>query len=329
VEKPIVAITMGDPAGIGPEIVVKTLSDRSVWDICRPLIVGDPGVMRDICPVAGGTLKFRSIESPEEAQFIPAIVDVLCPPGLHVPEVRFGQVDAAMGKAAVLCLEHSFRLAMARQVQGVVSTPLNKEAFHLAGYDYLDELELLAEQTGSAETMMVGILDAAWTVAVTEHVSFRAIPDLITARAVLARISTMHELLENAGFHNPRIAVAALNVHAGEGGLFGQEEIDEIGPAVQSAREMGIRADGPFPADTLFLRAMDEGYKGIVCMYHDQVNIARKLLAKRKGVTLFTGLPVVCCTTPHGTAFDIAGKGISDPSCLEDAMRRTALLAGK
>ncbi len=326
-EKPIIAITMGDPAGIGPELIVKVLSQSETYEMCRPLVVGDPSVMREAVEIVGTDLAFEPISSPAEARFAPPRVDVLRPEGVRIDRIPRGQVDPAMGQAAALCLRKAFELAMAGEVHGVISAPLNKEAFHLAGYDYMDELAYLADFTGSADAFILGVVDSLWTVAVTEHVPFRQIAGLITKDRVLRYIERMHEALVRVGIKHPRIAVAALNVHAGEGGLFGREEIDEIGPAIEEAQRRGIDAQGPFPADTLFLTAMDQGYDGVVCMYHDQANIARKLLARRSGATLFMGLPVVCGTTAHGTAFDIAGRGIAEPGSLAMALKYTARLS--
>ncbi|MFQ5795047.1 MAG: PdxA family protein [Candidatus Bipolaricaulia bacterium] len=326
-EKPVIAITMGDAAGIGPELIIKVLSQRTAWDICHPFVVGDPKIMVDICRMVGTNLQFKAIGNLSEVNFSPSVVEVLCPEGLRVDHVRWGQVDPAMGRAAALCLQKAFEMALVGEIHGVVSAPLNKEAFHLAGYQYMDELAYLAHLTRSSEPFTVGVMDRVWTVAVTEHVPFRDIVDLIKKDRILKQISHLHGILKKAGFTDPKIAMAALNVHAGEGGLFGREEIDEIGPAIQRAKQQGINVQGPFPADTVFVTAMDEGFDGVVCMYHDQANIARKLLAKRTGATLFMGLPVICGTTAHGTAFDKAGKGISDPGSLEAALKYTVKLS--
>ena len=336
-DKPVIAITMGDPAGIGPELIVKVLAQGEVHAHCCPFVVGDLAVMHAIGRVVGAGLRFRAITSLPEARFTLPEVDVLPPEGLarrsdrrHASDrVRWGQVDPAMGRAAALCLREAFALALAGQVQGVVSAPLNKEAFHLAGYPYPDELAYLADLTGSREPFIMGVMGAIWTVAVTEHIPFRQIAERIKKERVLWHIARMHQAMKRAGVAAPRIAVAALNVHAGEGGLFGREEIDEIGPAIQQAREQGIDARGPVPADMVFVRAMEGDFDGVVCMYHDQANIARKLQPKSEGATLFMGLPVPCGTTAHGTAFDKAGRGIADPGSLEAALRHTIALASR
>lgn len=328
--KPVIAITMGDAAGIGPELVVKVLSERSVWETCSPFVVGDPAVMRDICAIVGADLRFKAIGRLSEAGFSSLVVDVLCPEGVHIGEVVWGRVDPATGRAAALCLRQAFELARDGQVQGVVSAPLNKEAFHLAGYPHTDDLSYLADLTQSQGTFILGVISGLtgpiWTVAVTEHVPFRDIVDLVKKERILWAIGRMHDVLTKVGFAEPRIGVAALNVHAGEGGLFGREEIDEIGPAIQEARGQGIDAEGPVPADVIFVRALAGDFDGVICMYHDQATIARKLQPKEKGATLYMGLPVNCGTTAHGTAFDIAGKGIADPGSLEAALRYTVRL---
>jgi len=318
---------MGDPAGIGPELVVKVLSQTWPWEICHPFVVGDVSVMTDIRQVLGCELQFRPIMDLSEATFSPPTVEILRPEDLVIDQVVRGRVDPAMGRVAALCLTRAFELALSHEVHGVVAAPMNKEAFHLAGYDYLDELAYLTELTESPDSFMVGAMEWVWTVPVTEHIAFRDIADLITRDRVLKYIQHMHRILSRVKGPDPGIAVAALNVHGGEGGLFGYEEIEEIGPAISDARQQGIDAHGPFPADTVFVRVREEGFDGVVCMYHDQANIVRKLQGTRRGATLFIGLPVVCGTTAHGTAFDKAGQGICDPGSLEDALRYAVVLA--
>ena len=325
---PIIAISMGDPAGVGPELVVKALERRAVKPVCRPLVVADPAVMAGAAGLLGSGLRFRTIPEASQARFEPTEMDVICPPGLVVGPVTFARVDAAMGEAAARCLRHAFELAIAGQVEGVVAAPMNKQAFHLAGYHYLDELAYLADFTHCRDTYTMGVMGSLWTVPVTQHVAFEDVPALITKERVLLHIVRLHRVLLAVMGREPALAVAALNPHGGEGGLFGRQEIDAIAPAVQAAREQGVDARGPFPADTIFVRALAGEFHGVVCMYHDQANIARKLHGMLTGATLYMGLPVPAATTSHGTAFDKAGKGIADPSSLEAALRYVALLAG-
>jgi 4-hydroxythreonine-4-phosphate dehydrogenase len=324
--RPVIAITMGDAAGIGPEITAKALARQTTWEVCHPLVIGDPQVMNESARIAGVNLRFGTIEDLSEAHFAPPQVDLICPEGVDVGQAVRGEVDPTLGRAAALCLKAAFELAMRGQVQGVVSAPLNKEAFHLAGYRFADELGYLADLTGSPETFMLGVASSIWTAMVTEHVPFRQIPELITVDRVLAYIGRLHDALRRVALAAPRIGVAALNVHAGEGGLFGREEIEVIGPAIAAARSQGIDAQGPIPADMVFVRALAGAFDGVVFMYHDQANIARKLQPMASGATLFMGLPVPCGTTAHGTAFDIAGKGVADPGSLEAALRYTTRL---
>ena len=326
-QKPVIAITMGDAAGIGPELIVKLLAYGNAYEICNPLVIGVPKVIEDIAQTIGAGIQIRAIQEPAQAHFTPPYIDILRPEDLNIEHICFGKLDPAMGRGAALCLRKAFELAMEGYVQGVVSAPLNKEAFHLAGYEYADELEYLADFTGSQNTFMFGVASSIWTMMVTEHIAFRDILKFIKKDRILLFIRQMQDVLKQVGVSEPRIAVAALNVHAGEGGLFGREEIDEINPAIQQAKEQGIHVEGPVPADMVFVRALEGDFDGIVYMYHDQANIARKLQPKEKGCTLFMGLPVPCGTTAHGTAFDKAGKGIADPGSLTAALEYTTLLA--
>lgn len=328
-EKPTIAIMMGDPSGIGPEIVVKTLVQQATHRICRPLVVGHPKVMNDICAVVGADLRFRAISDLSQARFSASDIDVLCPEGVAIDRIIWGKMDPAMGRVSGLCLARAFQLAMDGQAHGVVAAPLHKEAFHLAGYEYPDELAFLADLSGSPDPAIMGVAGAVWTVAIAEHVAFRDILAFIKKDRILSDISKLHETLKQTGLASPRIAVAALNVHAGEGGLLGREEIDEIAPAIHEARDAGMNIEGPVPADMVFVRAFRGDFDGVVCMHHDQANIARKLQPMNQGATIFAGLPVPYGTTAHGTAFDIAGQGIADPGSLQAALKYVVRLSSR
>ncbi len=327
-QRTVVAIAMGDAAGIGPEITVKMLQDPEVYTWCRPFSIADPAVMASAISLLGVTMTVRSIATLAEAEFRPGTLDVLSPPELGAVAVARGVVSPVAGRGAALCLQEAMRLALAGEIHGVVTAPMNKEAFHRAGYDYMDEMEYMAAITASTGAYSLGVMDRVWTVRVAEHVPFRAIPDLITRASVLWFIQQLRTTLIKIGRPAPRLAVAALNVHGGEGGLFGREEIDEIAPAVADARAQGIDVTGPLPADSVFARALAGEFDGVVGMYHDQVNIVRKLQPMGERATIFMGLPVPCGTTAHGSAFDIAGRGIADPSGLRYALLRTVQLAG-
>jgi len=328
-KKPLVAIAMGDASGIGPEITVKVLTNQGIWDQCLPLLIADPDAMMDIAKVVDAKIGFRQIEETSEALYVPGTIDLIRPDGVELGQIRFGSVSRDTGRAASLCLEKAFRLAMEGKIDGVVSAPLNKEALHLAGNPYPDELAYLADFTHSKDAYLVGRLDFAWTISVTHHIPFKDIVRHITEASVLGHIQRMQGTLKRAGITNARIAVSALNPHKGEGGLFGREEIDLIVPAIEVARAKGMVVDGPFPGDTIFLTARDRGYQGIVSMYHDQANIARKIMAGTSGATVYMGLPVPCATPAHGTAFGKAGKGTADPHGMKVALECTIMLASK
>ena len=325
--KPLIAIVMGDPAGIGPELIVKVLADDGLRQRCRPCIIGDIGVMRANAAALGSPLRFRPLDDIARAQFSPDAIEVLNPPGFRLGPPPSPAVHPKLGQAAGRYLKLAYQLAMQSQVDGVVMAPMNKESFRAAGYDYYDELQFLGEITDSAEPFILGAAGPIWAVAVTEHIPFKDIAPLITRGRVRRYIGHLQDALFRLGYAEPRIAIAALNPHAGEGGLFGSEEIDQIAPAVRDAIRADVRAEGPVPADIVFKRALGGDFDGVVCMYHDQMNIARKLQSRGDIATLWLGLPVIGATTAHGTAFDIAGQGIADPGSLRAALDYAIKLA--
>ena len=325
--KPSIAIAMGDPAGIGPELIVKVLADDAVSERCRPFIIGDLLTMRNIAASLGSTLQFRPIADLAAAQFQPETLDVLNPPGFDLGSPLPPAVHPKLGEAAARYLALAYELAMASRVDGVVMAPMNKESFRAAGYDYFDELQFLSALTGSDDPFILGAAGLVWAVAVTEHIPFKDIVSQLSVDRIHRYIAHLHDVLRKLGFAAPRIACAALNPHAGEGGLFGSEEIDIIAPAIEEAQAADIDVRGPVPADIVFKRALDGDFDGVVCMYHDQMNIARKLQSRADIATLWMGLPVIGATTAHGTAFDIAGKGIADPGSLRAALDYVIRLA--
>ncbi len=317
--RPIIAIAMGDPAGIGPELIVKVLGDVTLFERCRPFITGDLRIMQDAAAL-GSTLRFRPIADLAAARFQPETLDVLNPPGFDLGAPLPPAVHPKLGEAAARYLALAYELAMASRVDGVLMAPMNKESFRAAGYDYFDELQFLGALTGSDEPFILGAAGPVWAIAVTEHIPFKDIVSQLSVDRVRRCIAHLHGLLRKLGYAAPRIACAALNPHAGEGGLFGSEEIDIIAPAIEETRRSDIDVSGPVPADIVFKRALDGDFDGVVCMYHDQMNIARKLQSRVDIATLWMGLPVIGATTAHGTAFDIAGKGIADPGSLRAAL---------
>jgi 4-hydroxythreonine-4-phosphate dehydrogenase len=328
--KPTIAVTMGDPAGIGPEIVLRALNEPAVRDCCNPVVIGDPQVLIQAVGLVSSPLSIVTVPGAAGAGTDPLRVDVVrageLPPGALKP----GTLDARWGEAAAACCRTAVELVKAGEVTGITSAPFNKEAFHMAGYQAMDDMTYFEERFADGEAYQVGEVAGIWTTPVAFHVAFRAIPDLITQGAVLAKIRTLDKVLRAAKVNPPKIGVAALNVHGGEGGMFGREEIDVITPAIRQARAEGLDVSGPIPADSAFPLALRGDFPGLVCMYHDQANIARKIIGRdRPGVTLFLGMPAPVVTVPHGTAYDIAWKGVAKHSMMVQAITMTVALAGK
>ncbi len=324
---PVIAIAMGDPAGIGPELIVRVLAEEGWQGRCRPFIIGDLQIMQETAASLGPALRFLPIEDLNTATFEPGQIAVLNPPDHALDAIPPPGVHPALGEAAARYLELAYQLALQSRVDGVVMAPMNKESFRAAGYDYLDELQYLGAITGCDEPFILAAAGPVRAVAVTEHIPFRDIVHHLTRDRVRRYIGHLHQVLRRLGHATPRIACAALNPHGGEGGLLGREEIDVIAPAIRDALEVEIDVSGPVPADVVFKRALDGDFDGVVCMYHDQLNIARKLLARSDIATLWMGLPVIGATTAHGTAFDIAGQGVADPGSLRAALEYVIPLA--
>lgn len=325
---PTVAVTMGDPAGIGPEIVVRALGEADVHAACRPVVVGDPRIIARAAELVKGPLRVRSVQDARGAGTDPGTLDVLTAGEVDPGALRPGTLDARWGKSAAQCVERAVGAAKAGEVAGIVSAPLNKETFHMAGYTAMDDMTFFQECFNAGEAYQVGEVAGLWTTPVTFHVPFRQIPDLITRDAILHKIRTLHRVMTAAKVSPVKIGVAALNVHAGEGGMFGREEIDVIGPAIQNARAEGLEAVGPVPADSFFPMALRGNFRGMVFMYHDQANIGRKILGRESpGVSLFLGMPVPVTTVPHGTAYDIAWKGVAKHAMIVRAITMAAVLA--
>ena len=325
--RPLVAVTMGDPSGVGPGLVMRVVAEKGQSADFQVVVIGDAGVMQKAADVVGTDTPIVPVESSAQLAGVPAgSVAVYKPDGLNVSDHQWGVLDPKYGRAAAICLEAAFDLKWG--FDAVVSAPLNKESFHNAGYDYPDELAYMADLTESSNTCVAGLAGGIWSISVTEHVAFASIIPLLSEELILHRIEVIDDILARVSPGNRKIAVASLNPHGGDGGLMGNEEQVLIGPAVQTAAGRGVEVTGPVPADTVFVSAAEGRFAGVVCLYHDQANIARKLLSLRSGATLFTGLPVPVTTTAHGTAFDIAGTGAASPDSLATALDTAVALSG-
>jgi 4-hydroxythreonine-4-phosphate dehydrogenase len=322
---PRLLLTLGDVAGIGPEIIARAWPD--LLALCRPAIVGDPLWVRRGLELVGSSGRVRVIAHPAEAE---ANVDVLpCLAGsdqdLHA--VQAGRVSSAAGRAAYDFLCRAIDWTMAGDADGIVTAPLHKEGLHAAGLPYPGHTEILAERTGVKEFAMVLAVGDLAVAHVTLHMSLRDVFRHLSPAAVREKAHLLDGLLTRLLGRRPRLGVAALNPHASDGGLFGDEEATIIAPAVQAALKEGLTVSGPWPCDTLFVRARRGDFDGIVAMYHDQGHIALKLLGEGRAVNISAGLPIVRTSVAHGTAYDIAGRGIADAASLVEATRVAAQLA--
>jgi 4-hydroxythreonine-4-phosphate dehydrogenase len=325
---PMLGITMGDPAGIGPEVVAKALARPGLHRLCRPIVIGSLPVMEEIVKALRLRLKVVGVKGHEGPASRPGTIAVLDP--LEKPLGRFavGTVAHETGAASVAFIKKGVELAELGCIDGIVTAPINKEAINLAGCHYPGHTELLADLTQSREVGMMIVGGPLKVMFTTTHVAIKDLAAVLTPDRIGKAIRLAHlGLTSYFGIRKPRIGVAALNPHAGEHGLFGDEEGAKILPAVHAVRALGIDASDPLPADTLFGKAARGAFDGIVAMYHDQGLIPLKLVAFGTCVNLTVGLPIIRTSVDHGTAFDIAGKGIADPGSLLEAVRLAARLA--
>ena len=327
--KPIIAITMGDAAGVGPEIIIKALGDPAIYDMCRPVILGDSTILKRAVKFVGSTLKINSIVETNEAIYEQGTVDCLDLKLLN-DQLPVGRVSKEAGNAAFRYLEKAISLAKENKIDAICTAPLNKEALRLAGHLFPGHTEILAELTGTENFAMMLTAPNLRAIHVTTHVGLIKAVEIINPTRVYNVIKLADQTLKKAGISSPKIAVCGINPHAGENGLFGNgEEEGKIMPAVQKAVSEGIEVVGPLPADTLFFRATRGDFDIIVAMYHDQGHGPIKVLGLESGVNITVGLPIIRTSVDHGTAFDIAGKGIASEESLVEALRQAVELAPK
>jgi 4-hydroxythreonine-4-phosphate dehydrogenase len=327
VTPPLIAATMGDPAGIGPEILTRTFAEAGFREENHVVVVGDAKMLERAASLLDLQLRVNVVDGPEDARFEAGTVDVL--PETELPlDLPFGELDARAGDAAFRYVERATRLAEDGRVAAIATAPLNKEAMHLAGHEYPGHTEILAELTGTKDYAMMLVTDELKVIHISTHVSLREAIERARPERELAVIRLAHESLEKLGVQNPRVAVAGLNPHAGENGLFGTEDAEHIAPAVAAAVDEGIDATGPHPPDTVMMRARTGAFDVVVVQYHDQGHIPIKLMGFDTGVNVTVGLPFFRTSVDHGTAFDIAGTGEADPASLRAAIDLARTLAG-
>jgi len=328
-ERPILGITMGDPSGAGPEIVTKAWADPKMHAIARMVAIGDAATLAQAFRITGAPGTVRAISSVSEARFEPGTLDVIDLHDVDLAQLQFAKVQAMAGKAAYDAVEKGVRLALAGEIDALVTSALNKEALNLAGYHYAGHTEILADLTGTKSvTMMLTAGDFRVT-HVSTHVSLREAIERVKRERVLAVIRLTHQALRQMGIAEPRLAVSGLNPHAGEGGLFGTEDATEIAPAIDAGRAEGINIYPiPMPPDTVFYRmAHRKEFDAVVAMYHDQGHIPTKVLGFAEGVNVTLGLPIIRTSVDHGTVFGKAGKGTADETSLKRAIEVAVTMA--
>ncbi len=325
---PVIGLMLGDCTGIGPEQCARVLAGGTLEGVARLLVVGDLRALQQGARDAGVSVACHACATPENVDWSQSGVPIIDLANLDPAGIERGRMSPESGRIAGETLAYMIDLALTARIDGITFAPLNKAALHAGGWRFNDEHQMFAHLTGHRGFFgEMNVLDNLWMSRVTSHVSLRTALAQITPERIDQAITLADETMKSAGFASPRIAVAALNPHGGEGGLFGTEEIDLIAPAVAKAAARGIHCHGPFPADTVFLKAFGGDYDGVLTMYHDQGQIATKLKGFNRGVTVTGGLKTVFTTPAHGTAFDIVGKGIATTGALEEAVRLGARLA--
>jgi 4-hydroxythreonine-4-phosphate dehydrogenase len=325
--RPIIAITIGDPAGIGPEVVAKALSDKAIYNMCRPFIIGESATMQAAITLTQTSLILHPVAQASETTGKSGAVDILDMHNLAWDKVKIGQISADCGRASMEYLDKAMQLALNHEIAAVVNAPINKEATMLAGFTGLGHLEYMAVATNTKTYATMLATGNLRCVHLTTHYSLRDACDRVKKDYILERLKLTDTSFRQWGFGKPVIGVAALNPHAGEGGMFGREEIEEIIPAVNEAVRLGIDARGPFPADSIFNRAINGEFDVVLVMYHDQGHIPVKVHGFAKSVSVALGLPFLRTSVDHGTAFDIAGKGIANAESIAEAIKTAVWLS--
>ncbi len=328
-EKPLIGITMGDAAGVGPEIIMKALSDPQIYEISKPVVIGDVKMLQRAESFLKTGLLIKAIQNVEEAEFKFGVVNCIDLNLLPI-DLPYGRLSEKAGDAAFKYLKKAIELAKDKKIDAISTAPLNKEALHKAGYMYPGQTEILAKLTNTTDFAMMLSAPRLKVIHVTTHVGLVDAVKMINPERIYTVIKLAYNTLKKVGYSNPRIAVCGINPHAGENGLFGYgEEEEKIVPAIQKAQTENIKVTGPLPADTVFFRAIRGEFDIVVVMYHDQGHIPIKVLGFETGVNITVGLPFIRTSVDHGTAFDIAGKGIADEKSMKEAICQAAEFTSK
>ena len=325
--KPLLAVTMGDPAGTGPELITKALVDPAILAVCRPVVVGDAAVLEKASGYTGSSARIRAVADFAEARPDAAHIEVVDLKNVDLATLERGRVSPAAGEAAYRYIEFATGAALQQKVDAIVTCAINKESLNLAGHHYDGHTGLLSHLCQTPGATMMLAADKLRVSHVSTHLSLRDAIDRVRPERILKVLELTRSALLRLGLENPKIAVAGLNPHAGEHGLFGTEEKEFIEPAIAEAVQRGWDVSGPYPGDTVFFRAMNGEFDAAVAMFHDQGHVAVKMLGIWKGVNITLGLPILRTSVEHGTNFDLAGTGRSDPRSLLEALKLAAQLA--
>lgn len=328
-ERKIIAIPMGDAAGIGPEITVKSLAKQEIYEMCNPLVVGDADVMKKAVGVTGTNLQVNIVSDPKEGKYEFGTVDVLDMNNIDIDALQPGKVQAQCGQAAFEFIKKSVELAMADEVAAIATTPINKESLKAANVPYIGHTEMLEDLGGAPDPLTMFQVNGMRIFFLTRHVSLKEAISQMTKERVRDYLSRCDQALQRLGVEDRKLAVAGLNPHSGEGGLFGMEEVNEIAPGVEAAKADGIDAYGPVPADSVFFQALNGKYDAVLSLYHDQGHIAAKMTDFHRTISITNGLPFLRTSVDHGTAFDIAWKNIAASVSMEECIKLAAEYAPK
>jgi 4-hydroxythreonine-4-phosphate dehydrogenase len=318
--KPIIAITLGDPAGVGPEIVVKSLAKPEIYAVCRPLVIGDSQVIDHAMTICKQALNLHVVTTPQQGRYQSGTIDLIDLQNVDLAKLRMGEVQAMAGQAAYDYIAAAVNLAMAGEVNALATTPINKESLKAAQVRHIGHTEILEELTQTQDLLTMFEVKGMRVFFLSRHVSLRQACDLVTHERVLKYIIRCTEALRRLGVSSGTLAVAGLNPHSGEHGLFGDEEVLQVEPAIQSARSMGYDVVGPIGADSVFHLALQGRYSAVLSLYHDQGHIATKTVDFERTISITNGLPFLRTSVDHGTAFDIAGTGQASEVSLTEAI---------
>lgn len=325
--RPIIGITLGDPASIGPEIVVKALANPEIYAACRPLLIGDAQVVERAMQTTGVKLAVHIVTKPSEGKYELGAIDLLDLHNVDINTLEWGKVQAQAGKASFEYIVRSIELAQAGEVDAVATAPINKEALKAANINFIGHTEIYGELTKSHDPLTMFETKGLRIFFLTRHVSLAKACTMITKERTLDYLRRCTKALQQLGVENPSIVVAGLNPHSGEHGLFGDDEVRELEPAIAAARAEGINASGPSPADSVFWHAAQGRFDAVLSLYHDQGHIAAKMYDFHKTISITAGLPFLRASVDHGTGFDIAGKGLASSVSMEEAIRVAARYA--